>query len=183
MLSAGRAQRNGEVPAVGAIPESSLIMRAFTGDLCVDRDDGILAAAGHLAATHQRQWVAEDACRLPGAPVEEVGRLKRRIDELNARRTGLVEQIDIWAEERVRRSGDALLHTETLGSVIDRLAIAWVRAGSLDMAGDRLRARLARRQLAELAEAYDGLVREVAAGCRRLPAWRPLKTYAPACPS
>jgi hypothetical protein len=158
-------------------------MKAFTGDVPEGREGGVLAAAGQLAACHQRQWDAEDACRVPGAPAARVGRLKHRIDQLNARRTSLVEQIDTWAESAARHNPDALLHTETLGSVIDRLAIAWVRAGSLEESGDRLRAGLARRQLAELAGAYDSLVGEVTAGRRRLPAWRPLKAYAPASPS
>jgi len=44
-------------------------------------------------------------------------------------------------------------------------------------AGDRDRARLALRQLVELAAAHDDLIRDVAAGHRRLPAWRSLKSY------
>jgi hypothetical protein len=64
--------------------------------------------------------------------------------------------------------------------VVDRLAIAWVRADNLithTFASARDRARLAVRQCTELAEAYDDLVRDVAAGRRRLPVWKPLKTY------
>ncbi len=62
--------------------------------------------------------------------------------------------------------------------MVDRLAIAWVRADNLiNSDGDRDRARLALRQLAELADAYDDLVRDVTAGHRRLPRWRALKSY------
>jgi hypothetical protein len=109
---------------------------------------------------------------------EEVARLKRRIDALNAARVALVEQIDIWTEGEVGHAGTGMLHTETLGSVVDRLAIGWVRAGNLAAAGDQpFLARRAWRQFTELAQAYDGLVTEVAAGQRRLPLWRPLKSY------
>lgn len=179
MPSAGRAYAGRDPSAAGVIPDSSLILAVLAGGPRGDHGRDVLAAVGQLASCHQRQWAAEDACRAPGAPAEEVARVKRRIDELNATRTSLVERIDVWVEGEVRRSANGLLHTETLGSVIDRLAIAWVRAGNLEAAGGRpFRARLARRQLAELAEAYDALVCEVTAGRRRLPAWRPLKTYA-----
>jgi Protein of unknown function (DUF4254) len=124
------------------------------------------------------RWAAEDACRAPGVTADEVASLKRRIDALNACRVALVEQIDVWAEGEIGHVGAGMLHTETLGSVVDRLAVAWVRANNLAAAGDQpFLARRAWRQLAELAEAYDGLVTEVAGGRRRLPAWRPLKSY------
>lgn len=176
MLSMDRADRSETSLAGTVIPRSPLVIGAFSGD---EQDGGrLLAAAGRLARCHQRQWAAEDGCRTPGAPAEEVARLKRRIDALNATRAALVEQIDIWAEGEIRHVGAGMLHTETLGSVVDRMAVAWVRANNLAAAGDQpLLARRAWRQSAELAEAYDGLVMEVAAGHRRLPAWRPLKSY------
>ena len=42
-------------------------------------------------------------------------------------------------------------------------------------------ARLALRQLTELAAAYDDLVRDVASARRRLPSWRSLKNYRDGC--
>lgn len=173
------ADRSGTSLATPAIPPSSLVTGAFSGD----RNDGchgcrLLWAARRLARCHRRQWAAEDGCRAPGAPDEEVARLKRRIDTLNAARVALVEQIDIWVEGEIGHAGAGMLHTETLGSVVDRLAVAWVRVGNLAAAGDQpFLARRAWRQFTELAGAYDGLVTEVAAGRRRLPAWRPLKSY------
>jgi len=177
MLSADRAGER-EASRAAAIPQSSLVIGAFSGGQGGDdRGTGLLAAARCLAWCHQRQWVAEDECRAPDAPAEEVARLKRRIDELNAQRVALVEQIDIWAEHEAWHGDTGPLHTETLGSVVDRLAVAWVRVNNL-VAGNRpLLARRALRQLTELAGAYDGLVSEVAAGQRRLPSWRPLKSY------
>lgn len=163
----------------GILPRSASIIEAFrhasSGD---DPGQHVLDAANDLAGHHQRQWCAEDASRAYGVSAEDVAASKRLIDELNARRVALVDQIDQWVEAQIHSRADASLHTETLGSVIDRLAIAWVRANSLINTDDaRDRARLALRQLAELADAYDDLVRDVAAGRRRLPAWRPLKTY------
>ena len=103
---------------------------------------------------------------------------KRLIDELNAGRIELVEAIDTWVNgELPDRTGDSL-HTETLGSVVDRLAIAWVRAHNVTAtAATPDLPRMALRQLMGLAQAYDDLVRDLDTGRRRLPNWRPLKIY------
>lgn len=161
------------------LPTSGSIIEAFRDAACGD-DMGqhILTTSRELAAHHRRQWEAEDASRALGASVEDIAVCKRLIDELNARRVALVEQIDEWVGSQVLSDADVSLHTETLGSVVDRLAIAWVRASSLiESDGARDGAGLALRQLAELAGAYDDLVGDVAAGHRRLPAWRSLKSY------
>lgn len=161
------------------LPRSASIIEAFRGTTSNGHPgQHVLDRARDLAGHHQRQWNAEDASRARAASAENVAATKRLIDDLNAERVALVEQIDKWVAGKIHSRVDASLHTETLGSVIDRLAIAWVRANSLINTEDaRDRARLALRQLAELADAYDDLVRDVAAGHRRLPAWRPLKTY------
>lgn len=161
------------------LPRSASIIEAFRSSPGGDHPGQlVLDTAYDLADHHRRQWNAEDASRATGTSAEDIATSKRLIDELNARRVSIVDQIDQWVAEQIRSRADASLHTETLGSVIDRLAIAWVRANSLintDNARDR--ARLSLHQLAELANAYDDLVRDVAAGHRRLPTWRPLKTY------
>jgi hypothetical protein len=161
------------------LPRSASIIEAFRDTTRSDHPgQHVLDTATELGAHHQRQWHAEDASRAPGASAEDIAASKRLIDELNARRVALVEQIDEWAASQIQSRADAALHTETLGSVIDRIAIAWVRANSLINTNDaRDRARVALRQLAELADAYDDLIRDVATGHRRLPAWHPLKTY------
>lgn len=161
------------------LPRSASIIEAFRDTTSRDHPgQHVLDTANELAAHHQRQWHAEDASRAPGASAEDIAASKRLIDELNAKRVALVEHVDEWVASQIHSRADASLHTETLGSVVDRLAIAWVRANSLINTNDaRDRARLALRQLAELADAYDDLIRDVATGHRRLPTWRPLKTY------
>jgi Protein of unknown function (DUF4254) len=163
------------------LPRSASIIEAFRDTTSGDHpSQHVLDTANELAAHHhhQQQWQAEDMSRACGASTEDIAASKRLIDELNARRVALVEQVDGWVASQILSRTDASLHTETLGSVIDRLAIAWVRANSLINSGDtRDRARLALRQLAELADAYDDLIRDVASGHRRLPSWLPLKTY------
>jgi hypothetical protein len=163
------------------LPRSGAIIAAFRGTV-----DGSLAerlllvVAAELAVQHQQQWQAEDTSRAPDAPAAEVAAAKCRIDALNARRVALIERIDAWAARTVPSQFGASLHTETLGSVVDRLGIAWVRTNNASRsmeAGAPERARRALRQFAELAQAYDDLVCDLAAGQRRLPAWRPLKCY------
>lgn len=161
------------------LPTSASIIEAFRDPAGgVDPGLRVLTTARELAAHHRRQWHAEDASRAPGASAVDIAACKRLIDELNARRVALVEQIDEWVGNQIRSDADASLHTETLGSVVDRLAIAWVRANSLTRSdAGRDDAGLALRQLAELADGYDVLASDVASGRRRLPAWRSLKTY------
>ncbi|GAB3209143.1 hypothetical protein GCM10027294_22350 [Marinactinospora endophytica] len=161
------------------LPRSASIIEAFfdTTEQNVSRCL-VLTTACALAGLHQQQWNAEESSRRPGASADEIAVSKRRIDAFNARRISLVEQIDTWAGSRVANvTEEASLHTETLGSVVDRLAIAWVRANNIRESGNRDRARLALRQLMELADAYDDLVRDIGTGHRRLPVWRSLKTY------
>jgi hypothetical protein len=160
------------------LPKSAALIEAFRGDpdVALPRHP-LVPTAEELAAHHRRQWAAEDDSRA-AIDADAVARAKRLIDELNARRVELVEQIDRWVAAETTARPEASLHTETLGSVIDRLAIAWVRANHLTTAtGDLQLARDALRQLAEMAGAYDDLVRDLAAGRRRLPTWRSLKRY------
>jgi hypothetical protein len=162
------------------LPRSASIIEAFRSVTGRDHPGQlVLNTAKELAAQHEQQWQAEDDSRASGASAYAIAESKRLIDHLNARRIGMVERIDEWVSTQVHAVvPQASLHTETLGSVVDRLAIAWVRANSLiNSGGTRDRARLALQQLAELADAYDDLIRDVDAGDRRLPAWRPLKTY------
>lgn len=161
------------------LPRSASIIEAFREITSHDHPGHVvLDIAGDLAIHHQRQWHAENASRATGISADDIAACKQLIDELNGERVALVERIDTWVAQEIQGRVDASLHTETLGSVIDRLAIAWVRASNLADTGEtRDKARLALRQLAELADAYDDLIRDVAAGHRRLPAWRPLKSY------
>ncbi|MEV4753650.1 DUF4254 domain-containing protein [Micromonospora sp. NPDC049559] len=140
-----------------------------------------LRAARKLAGHHDEQWSAEMISRDPTADDHAVAAAKRRIDLLNRIRVDLVAEIDTWVDGAIGDTEAGPLHTETIGSVVDRLAIAWVRRHRLT-GGDRQRcnggqAALASRQFRELARAYDDLVLDVAQGRRRVPRWRALKSY------
>lgn len=163
---------------LGVLPRAASLIAAFPAVASRGHPGQLVIDIGHeLAAQHQRQWNAEDASRADGVSAETIASCKRLIDNLNARRVTLVEQIDDWIAREIRSQADASLHTETFGSVVDRMAIAWVRARSLHGVGASGQVRIALRQLTELAAAYDDLVRDVALGSRRLPSWRSLKSY------
>lgn len=160
------------------LPRSADLLMGFQTAESEGQTDVMLELGRQLAVNHQNQWDAEDFCRDPTATAAEVGKTKRHIDELNERRVALVERIDEAIESRLSPAAGLSLHTETIGSVVDRLAIAWVRTNNLTGRPDqRDRARAALRQMNELATAYDDLVRDLVKGHRRLPAWRTLKSY------
>jgi hypothetical protein len=125
----------------------------------------LLWFARDLAVLHERRVVGR------GGSVDTAVAVIREIER---RRVELVMAIDDWVMRCVpqHRLG-ATLHTETVGAVIDRLAESSVRAHHALMTLDAHDELLhnAWHHLAELADAYDDLVRDVMAGRRRLPEW------------
>lgn len=96
-------------------------------------------------------WHHEDAVRRPGADDHEVARTKRRIDDVNARRNAAIEDIDVTLLDRVDPNPNAPLHTETPGTMVDRLSVLALRIVHTKRA-DPPTARLA-----VLDEQYDDL--------------------------
>ncbi|MEU4319064.1 DUF4254 domain-containing protein [Nocardia fluminea] len=125
----------------------------------------LLWFARDLAVLHEKRVVGR------GGRVDTDPGVLREID---CRRGELVLAIDDWVLRAIpqHRLG-ATLHTETVGAVIDRLAEASVRAhhALMTLAANDEMLHCAWHRLAELADAYDDLVRDVLAGRRRLPEW------------
>ncbi len=72
------------------------------------------------------QWHLEDIIRKPDIDPAEGIKIKRRIDELNQKRTDLVELIDEYIYNMFKDvpvKEDARINTETPGWAIDRLSI------------------------------------------------------------
>ncbi|MEU8896864.1 DUF4254 domain-containing protein [Nocardia sp. NPDC048505] len=138
-------------------------MRACRGHRVVGGP--LLWFARDLAVLHERRIVGR------GGSIDTDPTV---ILEIERRRSELVMAVDDWVTRSVpqHRLG-ATLHTETVGSVIDRLAESSVRAHhalmTLDAHDEMLHG--AWHHLAELADAYDDLVRDIVAGRRRLPEW------------
>ncbi len=155
-----------------ALPTRYEVLQACRGEL--DSDHPLLTAARQLTRWHERQLVAstsacpESASRKPesdpASPVtgSPCGAAESRAD--------LITRIDRWAEIHVPPvRGAAYLHTETLGSVLDRLAYLTAHAYTALAAHDEWELWFLWERLAELSCAYEDLVTELAAGRRRLP--------------
>ena len=73
-------------------------------------------------------WHEEDKARDKGAKAEEIATVKRNIDKLNQQRNDAMERIDEHVlDELTRRKVEpgaaAPLHSESVGNIVDRLAI------------------------------------------------------------
>ncbi|KWW98649.1 hypothetical protein LI90_276 [Carbonactinospora thermoautotrophica] len=141
-------------------------------------------ALGQLHAVNAQLWEAEDLARDSALPLPQLGRYKRRIDLLNQERNRLIERIDLSLTGLGHdAANDAPLHTETLGSALDRLSVLTLRLfhtarAARDSVGiSRSRLPALRTQLDQLRTGLDALVAEVTAGTRRLPSGQRFKLY------
>ena len=147
--------------------------------------DRIREAVRRLHETNGSLWMAEDAVR--AAVGDNVVATKRAIDALNKKRNNLIDRIDegfthLSTQHLVKPSTP--IHTETLGSVIDRYSVVTLRERRAELlaedsanegAVDRLHAVSAQR--AELAKSIADLAADLEAGARRLPDGRKFKLY------
>lgn len=81
----------------------------------------------HLHAINFALWHHEDAVRRPGAGDHEIAGRKRLIDDLNDQRNKAIEGIDVALLDRFQPNPLARLHTETPGTIIDRLSVLTLR--------------------------------------------------------
>ncbi|MHA7652228.1 DUF4254 domain-containing protein [Mycobacterium sp. ML4] len=117
----------------------------------VSGSGGIAAQALQLHALNFDLWHHEDAVRRVGAGDREIARRKRCIDDLNARRCGAIEDIDVTLLERLSPNPSAPLHTDTPGTIVDRLSVLALRICHAK------RAEHHRARLELLQEQYDDL--------------------------
>ena len=138
------------------------------------------------------QWHLEDIIRDPEIDPREALELKRRIDRSNQVRTDMVEDIDTWMREKykdVTPMPDATINTESPAWALDRLSILALKlwhmreqAERTDVSEDHLersRAKLAvlMEQRADLTEAINTLVDDIAAGRKFMKVYRQMKLY------
>ena len=138
------------------------------------------------------QWHLEDIIRDPEIDPREALELTRRIDRSNQVRNDMVEDIDTWMREKykdVTPLPDATINTESPAWALDRLSILALKlwhmreqAERTDVSEEHLersRAKLAvlMEQRADLTEAINTLVDDIAAGRKFMKVYRQMKLY------
>lgn len=138
------------------------------------------------------QWHLEDIIRDPDIDPVEALALKRRIDRSNQERTDMVEELDTYFRELyadVQPLPGATINTESPAWALDRLSILALkiyhmkaeaeRADADDAHRARCRAKLAvlEEQRADLTEAIDTLLDDIAAGRKYMKVYRQMKMY------
>lgn len=158
------------------VPRASMVVRAFSNPGEVSDRHPVLPVAAKLAAEH---WMHAQAHQITHDLYADDHMVAAAARTITARETAcavLIEQIDHWAAVEFSQSRTAVLHTESLGQLVDRLATVWTRSrliaeNDTGPAGPA-RARVALHQLGELCTGYDDLVADLRAGRRRLPLYQ-----------
>jgi Protein of unknown function (DUF4254) len=158
-----------------------------------ERDPFYLRALDNHAFNF-RLWHEEDKARDAKADNGVIARVKRAIDGLNQQRNDAMERIDEWVLASLAAGGAAPeagspLHSETVGSIVDRLSILALRifhmheqtqrtdADEAHRAACTAKLAILREQRADLAEALHGLERDLREGRKRFKVYRQMKMY------
>ncbi|MFJ1460540.1 DUF4254 domain-containing protein [Nocardia wallacei] len=159
----------------GELPSAAALLRAFRADH-EQHAHPVLDAAAALVRCHERRRHAQRDARAPGVPSSRVAACSQVVDDVDVTRMRLIARIDTWVGDNIPHREGASLHTETLGSVIDRMAAKWVAAQhalGLPTPDTRMgvdsEAHLQWVRLAELADGYKDLITDVTEHRRRLP--------------
>ncbi len=139
-------------------------------------------------------WHEEDKARDPEAGPPVIAQVKRNIDKFNQARVDTIEQIDdllleLLTARNIQPGEGTALHSETVGSIIDRLSILALRifhmreqTGRRDVDEahrEKCAARLAvlEEQHQDLARCLEELLEDLGAGRKRFKVYRQMKMY------
>lgn len=166
------------------------VVRWHEAPVSVAAENPLWQAIGENHARNFELWHEEDKARDPQAGDGEIAAVKRAIDRLNQQRNDAIERIDeLLLAELGELPPEAPLNSETVGSIVDRLSIVSLKVYHMDEQTRRTDVDDAhRRQCAEklavlrvqqgdLAGALALLLRELAAGTRRIRVYRQMKMY------
>lgn len=138
------------------------------------------------------QWHMEDLIRDPEIEPAAGMVLKHRIDASNQDRTDMVEELDTYFRNKyadVEVKADATINTESPAWAFDRLSILALKIWHMKEQTDRhdadeahlakCRAKLAvlEEQRADLTDAIDSLLDDIAAGRKYMKVYRQMKMY------
>jgi len=138
------------------------------------------------------QWHYEDIIRDPHIDPVAALALKRRIDRSNQERTDLVEEIDSYFRQeysQVAPQPGARLNTESPAWAVDRLSILALKIYHMQEQANRndateehrqrcqMKLDVLKEQQADLSEAIDQLLDDIAAGRIFMKVYRQMKMY------
>jgi hypothetical protein len=130
-----------------------------------------------LAVINTFQWHEEDRSRDLGADDAVLAAVKRSIDASNRRRVQTIDALDTWYVNSLVQNPTAPLHSESAGSIVDRLSILALKLYHVREVGMTARAAVLAEQASDLAEGLDRLQAEVLAGRLRLKLYPQIKVY------
>jgi uncharacterized protein DUF4254 len=149
----------------------------------------------HIEHNHRcncRLWKEEDQARRRNVPDSAIAANKRNIDAFNQQRNDSIEKIDecLLAQlAEVELNAAVRLHSESAGSMIDRLSILALKVFHMRTQTERSdapqahietsRTRFARlvEQRTDLAACFDALLGDCLAGRTRFKVYRQFKMY------
>lgn len=138
------------------------------------------------------QWHLEDIVRDPEIDPVAALAIKRRIDASNQERTDVVEYIDSYFLDRykaVRPLAEARINTETPAWAVDRLSILALKIYHMQQEAERPDSTDAHRaacrakwevlltQRADLSQAIEELLDDIAAGRKYMKLYKQMKMY------
>ena len=138
------------------------------------------------------QWHLEDIIREENIDPSEALKIKRRIDDLNQRRTNMVEQIDFWFYKKfadITPDSDARINTETPAWSIDRFSILSLKIYHMSIEASREDASEEHKQKCsekldvlieqkkDLSAAIDQLLSDIENGNVKMKLYKQMKMY------
>jgi hypothetical protein len=162
------------------LPAGRDITRAFGAERPTD-DHPMLVVVAMLARRHQERAEALHTAQEAQANDGVLAACTRTLLDCQKARATLTVEIDRWAAETVPEPLTAAqLHTETLGRLVDRMAMTWAHWQQLHQrvpASHRApvghHTQAAMDEVATLSNAYDDLLVDLRSGRRRLPTTAP----------
>ncbi len=153
---------------------------------------GVWSQIEHNHRCNCRLWKEEDQARRRNVPDSAIAANKRNIDVFNQQRNDSIEKIDecLLAQlAEVELNAAVRLHSESAGSMIDRLSILALKVFHMRIQTERAdapqahietsRKRFARlvEQRTDLAACFDALLGDCLAGRARFKVYRQFKMY------
>ena len=170
------------------------VERWHAGPIVNDEREPFSALALNNHAFNFQLWHEEDQARDASADDTVIARVKRNIDRFNQQRNDAMERVDEWVLSTLAKRGPTAdakqpLHSESVGSIVDRLSILALKiyhmreetlrddADEAHKASCRAKLDVLREQRGDLAEALRALEADLRAGRKRFKVYRQMKMY------